>query len=70
MDDMDAKGRRINLKGEETPTAILKDTDVARIRKLHATGKFSSYAALGRFFGLSGPHVSAIVRRVAWKHVP
>lgn len=74
--DMVAKGRdrasvnpESTLRGESHGSARLNDLQVLEIRRLHATGLYSM-AALGRQFGITSTHVSWIVTRKSWRHLP
>lgn len=53
--------------GEKNGVAVLIESQIVEIRRLAAAG-ISQRAIAGKF-GVSQPHVSAIVRRVLWTHV-
>lgn len=63
--DMIAKGRGGWLKGERCASSKLKQRDVDRIRKLHATGKYN-YIRLAEMFGCNASNIGLIVRRRSW----
>lgn len=64
MADMAAKGR--SNRGEKNPTARLTAFDVIAIRSLDGQIR---RAEIGRRFGVSRSHVSAILGRKLWKHL-
>lgn len=66
MRDMIAKGR--NVEGEAVCTAKLTAEQVLEIRRLHAAGEASSRELAARF-GVGRPHISTIVRGLAWKRI-
>lgn len=66
MDDCRAKMR--HQHGERTWMAKVTEDQSVEIRNLYATGRYTQ-AEVGRMFGLGQTSVSAIVRRVNWKHV-
>ena len=74
--DMAAKGRASTFvvpaekvpRGERNGQARLAPADVVAIRALSENG--ASHAVLSRQFGISRSHVSALVRRTFWKHLP
>jgi len=57
------------LRGEAHGQAKLTRDDVIEIRRLYATGEHTQ-AELAEMFGVSQRHISNIVRRKHWKHVP
>lgn len=64
----DKKGRPYLSFGEANGHAKLSAIDVAEIRKLANAG--ISQSEIGRHFGIRQCHVSRIVMRQSWKHVP
>lgn len=55
--------------GTRTPCARLRDADVKRIRRLHASGK-RSYHQLAEEYGMDHSTIVRIVLRQRWQHVP
>lgn len=55
-------------RGESSNLAKLTEAQVLEIRQM-AASKVATYAAIARQFGVSIPTVSAVVRRIIWKHV-
>jgi hypothetical protein len=68
--DAFAKGRigRRDQRGERHNMAKLTDAKVRGIRKLYATGCYSTYT-LARRFGVGQGHICQIILRRYWKHV-
>jgi hypothetical protein len=66
MDDCRSKERHAH--GEGQWMALLTEADCLTIRELYATGAYTQ-KELGRRFGVVQTTISAIVRRVNWKHV-
>jgi hypothetical protein len=66
MDDCKSKMR--HMHGERAWKAKVTADEAATIRDLYATGRYTQ-AQIGRMYGLRQTGVSAIVRRVNWKHV-
>ncbi len=54
--------------GEGVNTAKLVSEEVLKIRKLHATGKFSCLS-LAKRFGVSGSTINQIVTNKIWRHL-
>ena len=70
VDDMMKKGRhRINpnTKGETNGRAKITSEDVFKIRE---AVKFKTQTEVARLFLISNQHVSRIVRRKTWAHLP
>lgn len=65
MQDRSERGRQ--MRGESHYAAQLTTEDVLRIRELAARGE--NQHAIGAAFGVSNSTVSAIARRINWKHV-
>jgi hypothetical protein len=65
LEDMTAKGRR--ARGESIGTAKLTGASVLQIRRAWEEG-VPQYR-LVRHFGVNQQTISAIVRRVTWKHI-
>lgn len=55
-------------RGEESPNAILTETQVREIRTLYAAGGIS-FKRLGQKYGINATSVFKIVKRQAWAHV-
>ena len=66
MDDCRTKMR--HQHGERAWKAKVTEDQSVEIRNLYATGRYTQ-AEVGRMFGLGQTGISAIVRRVNWKHV-
>jgi transcriptional regulator NrdR family protein len=61
------KNSRRKLTGAAKDTVILQETDVLKLRKMHADGV--KQIKLATIFGISHQHVSSIVNRKKWTHV-
>lgn len=59
---------RPRMGGEDHPQTHLTDDNVREIRRRQATGERA--IDIGKDFGISGPNVIQIARRVTWQHVP
>lgn len=68
MRDMVAKGRQAHPQGSKQGSAILSESDVARILELYATHTITQ-ADIARMFGVSRVEVTRIVNRQIWVHV-
>ena len=67
MDDMNNKGRRVNIRaGEEHPMAKLTWNDVNEIRSLYDTGRFS-FRTLGEMFHVHEDTIKNAVRGKNWR---
>jgi len=55
------------LRGEDSGTARLTEAQVRRIRALYDRGR--TQKSIAQRFGMSQPHIHAIVHRRAWAHV-
>lgn len=66
--DRHAKGHSIGARGELGGNAKLTESQVREIRKRYASEK-TSYAKLGREYGVGHNAILLIVRRINWKHV-
>lgn len=64
--DKTAKGRQ--SRGESHGRAVLTETQVKRIRKLHSEGEF--IRALAREYDVDRATIASIVHRRNWKHIP
>ena len=62
------QSRRNAMQGELSPSAILTEQDVVRIRTLYAAGD-TSYNALARETGMCKTTIQKIVERKTWRHV-
>jgi hypothetical protein len=67
--DMMKKGRHdfVGVVGEAHGHAKLTSEDVLRIREIV---KFKTQREVGKLFGISQQHVSDILRRKYWEHIP
>lgn len=67
--DMARKGRKaiVSLPGERHPGSKLTDDAVREIRRRRSLGETTR--RLGAEFGVSGPLISYIANRKAWRHV-
>jgi len=61
---MFAKNRNYHPAGEDSATARLTQADIAQIRALKGKMRQVDIASL---FGIKQPHVSRILRGLAWK---
>lgn len=68
MDDMNRKGRHFSPAGEVHPHRKLTASDVIEIRSLSARGV--QYKEIAAQFGISRAHISGIVHRKFWSHIP
>lgn len=68
MRDMINKRRDNKARGSGVGTSKLDEKQVARIKKLYATGIYSQ-TALGEYFEVSQRLISFIVRNEYWRHV-
>lgn len=57
------------VRGSRNPNAILGENDVAEIRRMYSTGRYTQ-KFIGDVFGTKASNVYAIVNRRAWKHIP
>jgi hypothetical protein len=67
MRDMTAKGRRRAASGEDQRNAILTWDKVREMRADWAAGKYPSWAALGRAFGVNPNTARQAVLLVTWR---
>jgi len=65
MKDMSSKGL---TKGEKCGHNKLKEQDVLLIRDLYQNGYYSQ-SEIAKEFNVQQTHISAIVRRIIWKHI-
>ena len=56
------------MQGERSPSAILTEQDVIRIRALYAAGG-TSYNALAKETGMHKTTIQKIVERKTWSHI-
>ena len=61
------EGNPIALKGENSPNARLKESDIKDIRNLYLEG--NTQTEIARRFGISQNMVSHIILRKSWSHV-
>ncbi len=67
MKDMDAKGRRANVKGEKNGRSKLSWADIKNIRKIYAEGgAMSSYRKLGKMFKVTTGNIASIIKNRTW----
>lgn len=64
--DMDQKGRRGSLRGEQAPAAKLRKSQVERIREVYANGGITQ-KQLAAQYNVSHALISFIVTRRIWK---
>ena len=68
--DTAEKGRVNPVRGEANHNSKLTERDVKDARVIHARGgPGSGVRALARRFGISGPVMSLLLRRMVWRHV-
>ena len=68
MRDKVRRNRCSSLKGTESPTAVLSEDQVCAIRAEYAACGVSQRVLAARF-GVTQSTVSAIIRKVRWKHL-
>lgn len=68
MNDKVAKGRARGARGEASPLTPLTEDDVREIRRLYSTGDYTTRSLAARF-GIAGPNIWKIVRRITWRHI-
>lgn len=68
-DDMKARGREPDRRGEKNPSVRLTEADVWTIRARAAVTPRPTYAQLGSEYGVTDHAISEVVRRVSWGHV-
>jgi hypothetical protein len=66
MQDKIRKGR--DTRGEKVNTARLSPEQITTIRSAYALGR--TQTLLAEDFSVGQPHISSIIRRAAWKHIP
>ena len=66
--DREAKGRRKNVVGENSPNSKLTDDDVRAIRKQYSSRNYT-LDDLSKEFGVCFQQISRIVNRKRWKHI-
>jgi len=67
-DDMRAKGRNSNGKGDHSGMARLSSPMVIEARKLYATGNYS-HQKLAEMFGVSKSSMNKAIRGDTWSHI-
>lgn len=67
VDDMRAKGRGPDLRGEKSAGAVLTEAAVREIRRRNAAG--DSHAAIARDMGVHKTTVASVVQGRTWRHV-
>ena len=66
--DMDSKGRRVTLRGEQDPKSILTDQKVRQIRQLYKPRQFSQFK-LAAMFGVRRTTIQSVLNGSNWAHV-
>lgn len=66
MQDMDAKGRRVALRGSDSPRAKLSSQDVDDVRWVYGMGALQTSIATA--YGVSPSHISRVVRGIDRRH--
>ena len=66
MRDMVSKGRNADNSGESNPFSKLSEKDIDGIKSMVQSGH--TLAATALKYGISYPHVSRIIKKVAWSH--
>ena len=64
----DALNDRLMPVGEECARSNLTEDDVRSMRKEYKEGR-TSYGKLGKKYGIAGPTVFRIVKRIYWNHI-
>lgn len=67
IDDRQAKGRNINLRGTQQRTAKLTETAVLDARKMRLSG--ASFGQIARHYGINKKTAMQAVKGVRWSHV-
>lgn len=62
------QANRVPTRGSAHGAAVLDESSVFAMRRVHATGVFTG-RQLAKWFGVSPPLVTQIVKRKIWKHV-
>lgn len=62
------KGREAAPKGSQSPSSILVEAQVLRIRELYAQGLFSMHE-LAEQYGVSDETIRLIIHRLSWRHI-
>lgn len=68
MRDMVERKRNSDNNGEKNPRAILKNSDVLRIRKIYSRGK-TKQKELAKKFNVDQVTISHILRKYTWKNL-
>lgn len=68
MDDMNAKGRNVNVRGESVFTSKLTEFQVLEIRRRYAAGGITQ-KQLGIEYGIATINIWMIIHRRHWDHV-
>ncbi len=68
MRDMVEKGRSASISGENNGRAILSESQVIEIRRLHKAREMG-VSELARYFGVSTSNVEYILQGVTWPHL-
>lgn len=68
VDDMVAKGRGVNLTGENHGRSKLKNCQVLEIRSMYSSGRYF-LKDLSNIFGVSVSQIHKCVKLIAWKHL-
>lgn len=68
MKDMANKGRASRLPGQENGSAVLTESHVLAIHRLHQIG-YLTQSQMASLVGTTQPNVSLIVNGIAWPHI-
>lgn len=68
MQDMIAKGRQGDIRGEKCGKSKLKEKDVLTIRSLYGSGEYSQ-KEIAEAYAVSAKQISIIINRKQWKHI-
>lgn len=68
MDDMDAKNRRVSLRGVDSPVSKLTESQVVEIRRLFNKCGMSA-PEVSKVIGISEQNIRSISHFESWKHV-
>lgn len=66
--DKHSRGRNKPINGESNNMAVLTEQQVLEIRSNY-TGKWGEQIRLCKKYGISSPHMSAILKGKYWKHI-
>ena len=66
--DMDRKGRRRVLRGEEIGMSKLSQSQILKIRSMYASGNYTQ-KEIGDEYHMTHRAIGNIVNRKTWKHI-